>query len=167
MITGIHINYYFVCHRKLWLFMHGLQMEHSSDIVYEGKLIHEPSYRQRASRYQEVELPGIKIDYYAAYNKVIHEVKKSNQIEEAHIWQLKFYIYCLQQAGVEGVTGVLEYPKLRQKETITYESNDEAAIKTMMAKIYKIKELEACPDVINKSLCKRCSYYEFCYVTET
>ncbi len=42
--TGTHFNYYQLCHRKLWLFANGINMEHTSDIVYDGKLIHESSY---------------------------------------------------------------------------------------------------------------------------
>lgn len=38
MPTGTHFNYYMVCHRKLWLFANGINMEHTSDLVYEGKL---------------------------------------------------------------------------------------------------------------------------------
>lgn len=40
-VTGTHFNYYQVCKRKLWLFANGITMEHTSDLVYEGKLIHE------------------------------------------------------------------------------------------------------------------------------
>ena len=39
-------------------------MEHISDLVYNGKLIHEKCYSQRSERYEEVEIDGIKIDYY-------------------------------------------------------------------------------------------------------
>lgn len=63
-ISGIHFNYYQVCHRKLWLFANGINMEQTSDLVYDGKLIHETSYPQRSERYEEVELYGIKIYYY-------------------------------------------------------------------------------------------------------
>lgn len=42
--TGTHFNYYQICHRKLWLFANGINMEHVSDAVYDGKLIHEGSY---------------------------------------------------------------------------------------------------------------------------
>lgn len=44
-------------------------------MVYEGKLVHEYCYSQRNSRYEEVEIDGIKVDYYDAKNKVIHEIK--------------------------------------------------------------------------------------------
>ena len=60
-ITGTAINYYFLCHRKLWLFANNIQMEHTSDLVYEGKLIHEFSYDQRSEKYTELEIDGIKV----------------------------------------------------------------------------------------------------------
>ena len=84
-ITGTHINYYFVCHRKLWLFANSIQMEHTSNAVFEGKLIHKTSYPQRSAKYEEIAIDGIKIDYYDTKNKIIHEVKKSDKAEKAHI----------------------------------------------------------------------------------
>lgn len=74
-ITGTHFNYYHLCRRKLWLFANGINMEQESSLVYEGKLVHESSYPQRASKYEEVVVDGIKVDYYDAKNKVIHEIK--------------------------------------------------------------------------------------------
>lgn len=68
-------------------------MEHTSDLVYEGKILHENSYPQRSERYEELEIEGIKIDYYDTRNKVIHEIKKSDKMDAAHEWQLKYYIY--------------------------------------------------------------------------
>ena len=59
-------------------------MEHTSDLVFEGKLIHEISYPQRSERYEELEIDGVKIDYYDAKNKIIHEIKKSDKVEETH-----------------------------------------------------------------------------------
>ncbi len=60
--TGTHFNYYQICHRKLWLFANGINMEHMSDAVYDGKLIHEGSYPQRTDRYEEIAVEGIKVD---------------------------------------------------------------------------------------------------------
>ena len=75
-ITATHINYYLVCKRKLWLFSNQIQMEHSSDLVAEGKLIGENTYNQRPEKYVEIEIDNIKIDFYDAKNKVIHELQK-------------------------------------------------------------------------------------------
>ncbi len=41
--TGTQINYYFLCRKKLWYFTKNIEMEHNSDAVYLGKLIHETS----------------------------------------------------------------------------------------------------------------------------
>ena len=165
-ITGTHFNYYQVCKRKLWLFANGLNMEHTSDLVYDGKLIQETTYPQRSERYEELEMGGIKIDFYDARNRVIHEIKRSNKIERAHEWQVKYYIYVLEQTGIEGVSGVLEYPTLRHTARVTLSDNDRAKIQNMEREIKQIVESETCPSVINARICKSCSYYEFCYVKE-
>ena len=91
--TGKYVHYYSVCKRKLWLFANGITMEHTSDLVAEGTLIHEHSYPQRSAKYEEISLEGIRVDYYDPKEKVIHEVKKSMKMEEADEWQLKYYIY--------------------------------------------------------------------------
>lgn len=52
-VTATHINYYHICHRKLWLFSNSITLEHTSDLVAEGKLTGENSYPQRAEKYTE------------------------------------------------------------------------------------------------------------------
>jgi CRISPR-associated exonuclease Cas4 len=65
-LTATHINYYFICHTKLWLFSNGINMEHNSDLVFEGKLVHEYAYPQRSEKFQEIEIGNVKIDFYDA-----------------------------------------------------------------------------------------------------
>lgn len=166
-ITGTHFNYYMVCHRKLWLFANNIQMEHTSDLVEMGKLIHETSYMQRSEKYSELEIDGIKIDYYDARNKIIHEVKKSNSHEDAHEWQLKYYMYVLERNGVEGVTGILEYPKLRRTTEVLLSQRDKEEITAFLNDIENIINKEECPARISKHLCKNCSYFDFCYADES
>ena len=165
-ITGTHINYYFSCKRQLWLFANSIQMEHTSDMVYEGKLIHESTYPQRSAKYEEIELGGIKIDFYDPQNKVIHEIKKSPKLREAHIWQLKYYIYVLENAGINGVSGILEYPKERKTEEVYLSTIDIERIKEIETEIEEIINSEKAPEIEKKSRCKSCSYYDFCFVGE-
>ncbi|HOO19296.1 MAG TPA: Dna2/Cas4 domain-containing protein, partial [Paludibacteraceae bacterium] len=54
-VTGTLVSYYFYCKRRMWLHANGINMEDTSDLVYDGKLIHETSYPQRSERYEEVE----------------------------------------------------------------------------------------------------------------
>ncbi len=165
-LTASHINYYFVCHRKLWLFANGIQMEHTSETVAEGKLIGETTYTDRSQQYTEVEVDGIKIDFYDAKNKVVHEVKKSDKVEKAHIAQVIYYIFKLGQQGIEGVTGLIEYPKMRQRETVQLEPGDPEMIQSWEADIRQLVTSEVCPPLLRKPICKQCSYFDFCYVEE-
>ncbi|MBU0765049.1 MAG: CRISPR-associated protein Cas4 [Bacteroidetes bacterium] len=166
LITGTHINYYFICHRKLWLFANGISMEQNSELVYEGKLIHETSYPQRSEKYTEIEIGGIRIDYYDPKNKVIHEVKKSDKAETAHEWQLKYYIYVLKQNGIDGVSGILEYPKLRKTEEVFLSSRDCEEIAEIVRETVTIIRSSNCPPKIEQKLCRRCSYNDFCWSDE-
>ncbi len=164
--TGTHIVYFMLCHRKLWLFANGITMEHTSEIVSDGKLLHETSYEDRAEKYTELEIGGVKIDFYDAKNKIIHETKRSNKVEDAHEWQVKYYIYILKQHGVDGATGILEYPKLKQRKEVQLSGVDEAYINTIIPQIEKLIHTETCPDRIKIGLCKNCSYYDFCWSGE-
>ncbi len=166
VITGTHINYYHVCHRELWLFANGIQMEHTSETVAEGKLIHEYAYPQRAEKYSELELDGIKIDYYDAKNKIVHEIKKSDKAEEAHRWQVKYYLYILEQKGVHGAKGILEYPALRQREELELQESDRVYLKSVIAAIEQICSRETMPPKVQKHICRSCSYYDFCWSGE-
>lgn len=150
----------------MWLHANGINMEHTSDAVAEGKLIGETSYPQRAEKYTEIEIGGSKIDFYDAKNKVIHEVKRSDSMEEAHEWQVKYYIYLLEQNGIENVKGIIEYPKLRQTKNINFTDVDRDYLQQIIQQIESIIRNENCPPRINSRICKKCSYYDFCYIEE-
>ncbi|MGI9528054.1 MAG: CRISPR-associated protein Cas4 [Weeksellaceae bacterium] len=173
-INATLINLYIVCSRQCWLHANGINMEHTSDIVYDGKLLHESSYPQRADRYSEVELniqwKGIrltgKVDYYDRKDKVIHETKRSNKIEEAHEWQLKFYIWLFELNGIDNVIGKIEYPKLRLTSEVFLSDKEREMLIAIVPNIQQTIENKYCPSVINAKICKRCSYYEFCYSGE-
>ena len=165
-LTATHINYYHICQRKLWLFVNGINMEHNSEKVADGKLLHETSYPQRSEKYSEIEIGGSKIDFFDAKNKVIHELKRSDKMEIAHEWQVRYYILLLEQNGIEGVTGLLEYPKVKETKTIVLNISDKMYLELIINKINEIAEIEKCPPLLNTKICKSCSYYDFCYCRE-
>ncbi len=161
IFTGTQINYYFVCHRKLWLFSHNLTMEHTSDTVYMGKLIGEESYGREK---KEVLIDGvIKIDFVGR-DRVIHEVKKSNKVEKAHEYQLLYYLYHLKQKGMDDVRGELNYPTLKQKKSVELSSEKEKELLEIFQKMDSIIKQEMSPSRLSVSFCKKCSYYELCWV---
>lgn len=158
-ITGMEFNYFHICHRKLWLFSHGIQMEQTSDNVLLGKLIDEHSYpRER----KEMLIDGvIKIDFMD--DEAVHEVKKSSRMEDAHIGQTLYYIYCLRQKGVDIQKGVINYPKLRRTTEIELTPEKEIEIKDTIEKVKNIESMAEPPQVLNSRICKKCGYEDFCY----
>ncbi|GAB6008900.1 CRISPR-associated protein Cas4 [Dysgonomonas reticulitermitis] len=173
-ITATLINLYHVCKRECWLHANGINMEHTSDIVYDGKLLHETSYTDRARKYNEIDIAAKfkdidlfgKIDFYDAREKVIHETKRSDKMETAHEWQVKFYMWLLLLNGAGGVSAILEYPQLRQTTQIELTESDIKALENMVTEIISLKNDGNCPPVIHKPICKSCSYYELCYIDE-
>lgn len=160
------LNYYILCKRKAWFFGNGIQMEHTSDLVAEGKLISETTYTRRAANYTELDLGIAKIDFYDAKNKVVHEVKKSSKVEHAHEWQVKYYLYLLEQNGVEGATGILEYPKLRSTKEVQLTGSDRNELTSMIGKIKELVNDDRCPPLQKKSICRKCSYFDLCWSGE-
>lgn len=164
-ITGTHISYYFFCTRRLWLFTHSINMEQTSDTVAMGKFISESTYeRQNHEIHIADDEDDIVLDFYDGQRKVIHEVKKSDKMEETHIWQVKFYISVLEKNGIEGVTGEIDYPKLRQIVKVELTAQDKVELSKIRMAIKNIIENERPPEVINKPFCKQCAYYDLCYV---
>lgn len=173
-INATLINYLHLCHRKLWLHAHAIRMEHTSDIVAEGKLIGETSYPKRADKNQELELSatfeGIelsaKIDFFDAIRGVVYETKKSAAKELAHVAQVQFYLYLLRKNNIAANYGQIEYPKLRQTERVELNEEDEKKIESSILKANEIIALESCPPTLPKSKCAKCSYFDFCWSGE-
>lgn len=164
MTTGTHIAYLHLCHRKLWLFAHGMNMEQQSELVAEGRFIDEHSYPQRAERWQALAVEGIKLDHYDARRGIVREVKKSRKREDAHLAQLKYYLFVLERNGIAVSHGVLEYPKLRQTEEVHLTEADRRDIPLWEAEVQRIIALPYCPELVKKKICRKCAYYDWCFV---
>ena len=114
----------------------------------------------------KIETIASTVDYFDAKNKVIHEIKKSDIIEKAHLWQLKYYIYVFEKNGISGVSGFLEYPTMRQTEKVELTDDDRREIDKICSEIETICESDDCPPIVKKGFCKNCSYYDLCFVNE-
>lgn len=160
-ITGVMIYYYFICQRKLWYFANEINMEQNSELVSIGKTIDETTYKREK---KSILIDNtINIDFIKD-GAVLHEVKKTKAIEEAGIWQLKYYMYYLKQKGVETLEAKIDYPLLRQTKEIVLEKEDVEIIENVIKNIQEIVTKEKPPEVIKEKICKKCSYYDLCYV---
>ena len=160
-ITGIMVYYYFVCKRKLWLFYNDISMEDENELVQIGKFIDSSSYASERKHIMINE--EINIDF-AEHSGVIHAIKKSRNIEEASVWQLKYYLYYLKQYGVENIKAKLDYPLMKQTVDITLEEHDEEKIREILKDIKKIVQADNIPDCLNNNICKKCAYFDLCMI---
>ncbi|MBS4534393.1 CRISPR-associated protein Cas4 [Clostridium sp. D2Q-14] len=160
-ITGVMVYYYAVCKRKLWYFTNDVNMEHNSELVEIGKFVDETSYKREKKSILIDEM--INIDFLKDW-KIIHEIKKSRKLDEASKWQLKYYIWVLRNNGVEIEKGILDYPLLRKREEIFLDEFEERELIELLEEIRSIINMDLPPGRINKKYCKKCAYYELCYI---
>ncbi len=158
-VKGTQVNYFFVCKTKLWLFSHSITMEDSSDAVKLGKLLH----MQVFDRYEkELKIGPIAIDIIKKGSTVeIREVKKSDKLEKAHIYQTMYYVYYLKKFGVKA-RAILSYPKLKKTVEIEVGEKEEKEIKRILCEILEICKGNV-PKPEYKSFCRKCAYYELCF----
>lgn len=160
-ITGMQVYYYFVCHRKLWYFSNELTFEDESENVKIGKIIDESTYKNKRKHIMIDNT--INIDYIAEHN-ILHEIKKSRKIEEASIWQIKYYLYYLKNRGVLGLKGKIDYPLLKQSVKVELNADDEIKLDEIISDIKRIISLELPVLYDKKGFCKLCAYYDFCSI---
>ena len=160
-ISGMMFYYYFVCKRKLWFFANEIQMESENEDVIIGKLIDENSY-SRELKHVLID-NTVNIDFIKEW-KILHEVKKQKSIEEAGIWQLKYYIYFLRKRGINIEKEILDYPKLKKREEIFLTEEDEKRIEEILLEIREIVNLKLPPKLEKLKICKKCAYFEYCYI---
>jgi CRISPR-associated exonuclease Cas4 len=158
--TGTEINYYFICHRKLWLFAHQITMEQESDRVAMGRLVHETAYNREK---KEIEIDGrIKLDFFH-HSNTIHEIKLTDKMEDSHRWQLLYYLYYLKRKGIADATGEIDYPKLKKKLRVELTPAIESELEKVLTDIGNVINRPT-PSVMEyMKICNSCSYAELCW----
>ena len=160
-ITGLMVYYYEVCKRKLWYFTNEIQLEENNSNVILGKLLEENTYTRDEKK---INIDGvINIDFIRS-KKILHEIKKSNSIEPASILQVQYYLYYLEKKGLIGLKGVLDYPLLRQTVEVNLSDSDRENLKNIIIGIKEILGKESPPILEKKNICKKCAYFDLCFV---
>ena len=160
-VTGVMIYYYFVCKRKLWYFCHEIRMEAENEDVLLGKLLDESSYGKNE---KHINIDNVFNIDFIRDQKELHEVKKSRSMEEAGIWQIKYYLYYLQKRGVENLKGKVDYPLLKEVRTIELTEEDCIRLEAILLDVAEIRGRSCPPSVEQQKICKRCSYFDLCFI---
>ncbi|MBS5950073.1 MAG: CRISPR-associated protein Cas4 [Clostridium sp.] len=163
MVNGTLVNYYFHCKRQCYLHGNRLNLEDNSETVKIGKAIHEE--KSKGKENAEISIENIKLDKLTS--EYLTEIKKSDADLEAAKWQLIYYLKVLKDKGVYR-KGKLEFIERNKgsKKTLIYELNDEIE-RELEVNIKNIEDLilgDKIPKALNNSKCKKCAYYEYCYI---
>jgi len=174
-IGGTLVGYYLICQRKAWLSMHGLWMEQESEAVAVGRLIDQNSYaRNKKGIMLTAEAPDGsylvgQIDWANLREGVLHEVKKGRSCADAHVWQLRFYLWLLKRCGVTredetSLRGQINYPKLRRSEPVMLTAEHEARLAEIITALRALAAQQRPPARIDrKAFCRQCAFEELCY----
>jgi len=160
-ITGVMIYYYFVCQRKLWFSLHGIAMESENENVQIGKALDELSYtseRKHVAINNEINLDFVK------QTGMIHEIKKSRKIEEASIWQVKYYLYYLKKRKVTGLQAKIDYPLLKKSLEVSLSLEDEKVLEKAIVDIKDLSQKSQPQKVKKSKICLKCAYHDLCFV---
>lgn len=164
--TGTQVNYFAVCHRKLWLFSHGVEMERENENVQIGKLVGEQSYSRAQKEIaidDRVVIDWVESKVGADGVLVLHEVKKSRAVESAHRLQMLYYIFYLRCKGVVA-RGEIDYPLLKRTEAIELTTEAEAELMEVLRELERVVEASQTPPrLTTRRFCEKCAYYELCW----
>ena len=162
-ITGVMVQYYVACKRELWFYLNQINMNYEDENITLGRHIHKESYKREKKNILIDET--IALDYVKTENGVtVFEIKKSSKLEEPVRYQLYYYLYYLKkEKGIEA-KGRLVYPKERKTEDLELTPEIEREIENIISGIEEVAKMEKPPEPKRKPYCKRCSYYELCWV---
>lgn len=163
MINGTLISYYFICKTKLWLHANRINLEDNSEDVRIGKVLHE--IKQEESKNSEISIDNVKIDKIT--REYLVEIKKSDSDTEAVKWQVLLYLYKLSQKGIQKKGKIEFVEKNRQDKKIHYVELDEKSERELLDVLEQIElliNLPAPPPAVYHKKCKKCAYYEYCFI---
>jgi CRISPR-associated exonuclease Cas4 len=146
--------------RHQYLFSHHIEMERENDAVALGQLLHEESFPRQKKELLIDDL--IRIDFFD--DEAVHDIKKGRSMEEAHRAQILYYLWYLKQKGVEGLKGIINYPKQRRSVEVELTPAAEAEVKEWIGQVQMVVA-QATPPVVEAPMriCRKCSYNELCW----
>ena len=161
-VNGTLVNYYFHCKRQCYLHGNRLNLEDNSEQVKIGRALHEEKTQNENT---EIALENIRLDRLT--DAYLTEIKKSDADATAAKWQLLFYLKVLKDKGIfrKGKLEFLEKGK-GDKKIVLVDLTEEAEsdLQQYLLEIEALLEQAEVPEVIKKPHCKRCAYYEYCYI---
>lgn len=138
-------------------------MEDNSEDVHIGKITHE--LKSEGKKNAEISIDNVKIDKIT--KDYLVEIKKSDADVEAVKWQVLFYLSLLKGKGINREGKIEFQEKNKQDKKIIYVSlteENEMKLKELSSNMEKLFEEDMPPKVKKVKGCRKCAYYEYCYI---
>ena len=161
IITGTDIWYYFVCQRRTWLSIRKIFPDEEDENMEIGRFIHEYRYGRNK---KEIGIDSIRLDSIKREDGswVVMEVKKSSKYFQSAYYQLLYYLYILEEKGINA-KGELLFPEERRRDIVEFTEDNRIKLEKAIEEIKKLAE-EPIPSYSKKiAACNNCAYNEYCW----
>lgn len=161
VVNGTLIWYYYICKREVWLMSRQLNPDEYDENVEWGRFLHEWRY---AREKKELGFEQVKVDIAGEHDGklLVAEVKKSSSFKKSATMQLLFYLWRLQENGIDAV-GELRFPEEKRKEAVMLDESSIAELKKAVEDIRRIVAQPKPPKPEKIKYCGKCAYREFCW----
>lgn len=158
-VTGVMMQYYFVCKRELWFLSRDVEIDRENVSVVRGTRVDDSAYGEKRR--------NMRVDGTIALDLLddgrVVEVKPSSKLTEPARMQLSYYLWYLQHVvGVEK-EGVLAHPRERKREPVELTAEREEKVEEAIRGIYAVVTSETPPKAEEKPYCPSCAYHDFCW----
>jgi len=157
-VTGVMMQYYYVCKRELWFESRNLEIDRENPTVVRGTRVDDTAYNDKR---ENLHLGMISLDLLDDGRVV--EVKPSSTLTEPAKMQLSYYLWYLDRVADIQRDGILAHPRERKREMVGL--TDERIEKVEMAihGIHDIVVQDSPPPAEEKPFCDSCAYHDFCW----
>lgn len=158
-VTGVMMQYYFVCERELWFLSRDVEIDRSNSNIVRGTRVDEESYERKKRNFY---IDGnVAIDVLDD-GKVV-EVKPSSKLEEPAEMQLLYYLWYLEKVAGVKRDGVLAHPTEKKREEVILTEEKRKKVEDAVRDIHEVVNSGTPPSAEEKPYCNSCAYYDFCW----
>jgi len=157
-VTGVMMQYYYVCKRELWFESRNLEIDRENPTVVRGTRVDDTAYSDKR---ENLHLGMISLDLLDDGRVV--EVKPSSTLTEPAEMQLSYYLWYLDRVADIQRGGVLAHPRERKREPVDLTDDRIEKVETAVRGIHDIVEQASPPPAEEKPFCDSCAYHDFCW----
>lgn len=156
-INGTIIEYFFHCKRQCWLVANRVNLEDNSEDVRIGRVLHDVNFSKDEVKIENIAIDKLKGDY-------VVEFKKSDSDVNAAKMQAMLYLKRLKNLGINKKARLEFFEKRKQNSKKIEVELDEKLLESSLKEIEIFLQTPTPPKPVKNASCKKCAYYEICFL---